>query len=60
MDKTTDGFTLVEALFLILLLGMMLVSITGVYFSSSHAPHKDENRLPLFDIQTGKPLYPSK
>ncbi len=47
MDKTTDGFTLVEALFLILLLGMMLVSITGVYFSSSHAPHKDENRLPL-------------
>jgi type II secretory pathway pseudopilin PulG len=42
-----DGFTLVEVLFLILLLGMMFVSITGVYFSSSHAFKKDENPLSL-------------
>lgn len=47
MDKPTDGFTLVEVIFLILLLGMMIVSITGVYFSSSHALNTDKNLLPL-------------
>lgn len=47
MDKPMDGFTLVEVIFLILLLGMMIVSITGVYFTSSHALDTDKNPLPL-------------
>jgi hypothetical protein len=42
-----DGFTLVEVIFMTLLLGMMIVSITGVYFTSSHALDTGKNQLSL-------------
>jgi hypothetical protein len=42
-----EGFTLVEVIFMILLLGMMIVSITGVYFTSSYALGTEKKQLPL-------------
>ncbi|MGD9249054.1 MAG: hypothetical protein PVI60_13910, partial [Desulfobacteraceae bacterium] len=47
MDKPMEGFTLVEVIFMILLLGMMIVSITGVYFTSSYALGTEKKQLPL-------------
>jgi prepilin-type N-terminal cleavage/methylation domain-containing protein len=43
----TDGFTLVEVIFAILLLGIMVVSITGVYYSAQFALHAEESQVPL-------------
>lgn len=47
LPKDADGFTLVEVIFAILLLGIMVVSITGVYFSSLSALNTEDDLLPL-------------
>lgn len=47
VNNSTDGFTLVEVIFTLVLLAMMVVSITGVYFASLKALETEENLLPL-------------
>lgn len=41
--SSTEGFTLVEVIFSILLLGIMVVSITGAYFVSMNAFSAEED-----------------
>lgn len=52
--KTSNCFTLIEVIFAILLLGIMVASITGVYFSSSHFLNTEENLLPLESRMQGR------
>ena len=47
MNRSVTGFTLVEVIFSILLLGIMVVSITGVYVTASNSLGIEENLLPL-------------
>lgn len=45
--QTCGGFTLVEVIFAMLLLGMMVASISGVYFSAQNSLQAQEMMLPL-------------
>jgi prepilin-type N-terminal cleavage/methylation domain-containing protein len=45
--NAAKGFTLVEVIFSILLLGIMVISITGVYFISMNALSSEDDLLPL-------------
>jgi len=46
-DQNVRGFTLVEVIFAILLLGMMAMGITHVYYSSMNTMHAEEALVPL-------------
>lgn len=45
--NAVKGFTLVEVIFSILLLGIMVISITGVYFVSMNTLSTEDDLLPL-------------